>query len=89
MSDPYIFQGYTFRDNKLNGELVRVDIYAPVGSHNSEYTLRLTDDAPHFVNVYEFGNYIYYFFTEQSEEKIKDGSRVSRILKKFLKTPKF
>ena len=41
--DPYIFQGYTFPDNKLSGELIRVNIYAPVGSPNSKYTLRLND----------------------------------------------
>ena len=37
--------------------------------------------APRFVGVYEFGNYIYYFFTDKSEEKIKDGSRVSEIFR--------
>ena len=33
------------------------------------------------MGVYEFGNYIYYFFTDKSEEKIKDGSRVSEIFR--------
>ncbi len=32
--------------------------------------------APHFVGVYEFGNHIYYFFSDLSEENRDDGSRV-------------
>lgn len=31
---------------------------------------------PHFVSVYHFGNYIYYFFSDISEELLNDGSRV-------------
>jgi hypothetical protein len=40
--DPYIFQGYEFPDNELNGELLRVDIYATIGK---KLQLRLNDDC--------------------------------------------
>jgi hypothetical protein len=43
--------------------------------HFSNQTLVILD--PQFVDVYEFGDYIYYFFTDLSQEQIADASRVS------------
>ena len=34
---------------------------------------------PVFVSVHEFGNYVYYFFTELSEEAVKKESWVSQL----------
>ncbi|XP_028398967.1 uncharacterized protein LOC114522479 [Dendronephthya gigantea] len=61
--------------SRQNGKLKRVNLDEENGRPDLELTI--IDIDPVFISLYEFGNYIYYLFTDLSEEAVEEKTRIT------------